>query len=368
MYDAVVVGGGFYGVVVADYLVSRRRMNAVVLIEREAGLLMRASRHNQARVHNGYHYPRSILTAMRSRINLPRFVRDFSGCVTDDCRMLYAIARRNSKVTARQFERFCAEIGASLEPVPAPLSGLFDPFFVEAVYLADEPTFNHACLEEWATSTLRKTGIETRLSSDVVAVSAEPDGSLCIELREAAGVTHLSAHYVFNCTYSRLNQLRGSFPQTITPLKHEIAEIALVEMPPELRDVGVTVMDGPFFSALPFPARGLHSLSHVRHTPHVQWRDCGEADPDLQLAAHGSPTRVTRMLRDAARFLPVIADARVVESFYEVKTVLAKNESDDGRPVLFERHAEAPGCFSILGGKIDNIYDILERLDHETFS
>jgi hypothetical protein len=40
-----------------------------------------------------------------------------------------------------------------------------------------------------------------------------------------------------------------------------------------------------------------------------------------------------------------------------------KNESDDGRPILFEKHPELPGCYSILGGKIDNIYDVLEKLD-----
>jgi hypothetical protein len=46
--------------------------------------------------------------------------------------------------------------------------------------------------------------------------------------------------------------------------------------------------------------------------------------------------------------------------------VLVKNELDDGRPILFERHAAIPGCYSILGGKLDNIYDIYARLDAET--
>ncbi len=27
-----------------------------------------------------------------------------------------------------------------------------------------------------------------------------------------------------------------------------------------------------------------------------------------------------------------------------------------------------PGCYSVLGGKIDNIYDVLEKLDAEAFS
>ena len=75
-----------------------------------------------------------------------------------------------------------------------------------------------------------------------------------------------------------------------------------------------------------------------------------------------------RMLRDATRYLPEIANTHYVTSLFEVKTVLVKNESDDGRPILFERHPMLPNCYSILGGKIDNIYDALEQLDLEKFS
>ncbi len=74
------------------------------------------------------------------------------------------------------------------------------------------------------------------------------------------------------------------------------------------------------------------------------------------------------MIRDAARYLPAITDARQVGSLFEVKTVLVKNEGDDGRPILFERHPGMHGCYSVLGGKIDNIYDVLEKLDAEAFS
>ena len=71
------------------------------------------------------------------------------------------------------------------------------------------------------------------------------------------------------------------------------------------------------------------------------------------------------MLRDVGRYLPVMKNAKYVNSLFEVKTVLMKNEGDDGRPILFEKHPELSGCYSVLGGKIDNIYDILEKLDAE---
>lgn len=127
-------------------------------------------------------------------------------------------------------------------------------------------------------------------------------------------------------------------------------------------------MDGPFFSMMPFPARGLHTLSHVRYTPHMYWSDERGIDPGKKLRSYTRETRVDRMVRDVGRYMPAVFDAEYVDSLYEVKTVLVKNEGDDGRPILFEKHADLPGCYSVLGGKIDNIYDVLEKLDAEHFS
>ena len=71
------------------------------------------------------------------------------------------------------------------------------------------------------------------------------------------------------------------------------------------------------------------------------------------------------MLRDVERYMPIMHQCKYVESLFEIKTVLAKHENDDGRPILFEKHQKLLGCYSVLGGKIDNVYDILEKLDAE---
>ena len=73
------------------------------------------------------------------------------------------------------------------------------------------------------------------------------------------------------------------------------------------------------------------------------------------------------MIRDAARYMPTIANSKHARSLFEVKTILEKNEADDGRPILFERHNDIQSVYSILGSKIDNIYDVLQRLDGEQF-
>ncbi len=364
LQDAVIIGGGFYGAAIAIYLAKQRGLKRILLVEREDALLTRASYNNQARVHNGYHYPRSFTTAYRSRVNLPRFVRDWPQAVKQDFTKLYAIPRRNSKVTARQFERFCREIGASIQPAEPALRSLFDPHLIEEVFLVEEYVFDANKLAQWAELELGEAGVKVHMETRVTEIAHGPDNMLQVVLQPKNGDEEVvSCKYVFNCTYSGLNQFKGDFPGTQTDLKHEITEMALMQVPPVLEGLGITVMDGPFFSMMPFPARGLHTLSHVRYTPHLHWNDKLGIDPYQKLDAYERATRVDRMVRDVGRYLPSVLEAKYMDSLFEVKTVLVKNEGDDGRPILFEKHHQLPGCYSILGGKIDNIYDVLEKLD-----
>lgn len=368
LQDAVVIGGGFYGAVIAAHLARERHFRRVALLERESSLMMRASYSNQARVHNGYHYPRSFTTAYRSRVNLPRFVHDWPDAVRRDFTALYAIARRNSKVTARQFERFCREIDAAVRPADEALQRLFEPALIEKAFVVEEFAFDSTVLADWARRELEECGVRVRLRTSATGIARGPYGGLIVSLRsgEDPGES-ITSRFVFNCTYSGLNQLTGAFPGTRTQLKHEITEMALVRVPPELRQLGITVMDGPFFSMMPFPPRDLHTLSHVRYTPHLQWIDRGGTDPYDRLDRFERASRFDRMIRDVSRYVPVARGTEYVDSMFEVKTVLVKNEGDDGRPILFERHAQLPGCYSVLGGKIDNVYDVLERLSAEEF-
>lgn len=365
--DAVVIGGGFYGAIISLYLKKTRGLGRVLLIEQHDALLTRASYNNQARVHNGYHYPRSFTTAFRSRVNSPRFVKDWPQAVKRDFVKLYAIARHNSKVNAKQFQRFCHEIGADIKPAGAGLKRLFEPRLIEDVFLAEEYVFDSKRLAQLADKELQVAGVEIYLSTRALAISRSPiDKSLLVATEaESGNAESFTCQYVFNCTYSGLNQFLGDFPGTQTGLKQEITEMALLQPPSVLQEIGVTVMDGPFFSMMPFPARGLHTLSHVRYTPHFSWKDEQGVDPYKRLKEFGHGTRVDRMVRDAGRYLPAVLEAKYVDSLFEVKTVLLKNEGDDGRPILFQKHEELPGCYSVMGGKIDNIYDILQVISNE---
>jgi len=364
--DAIVIGGGFYGLMIATYLREVRALPRVTVLEREPGIMRRASYNNQARIHNGYHYPRSFTTAYRSRVNLPRFVEDWPFAVVNDFPKIYAIARRSSKVTAQQFRRFSREIGASLEPAPRHLRDVFSRHLIEDVFLTQEYAFDSSKLSGLILRRLQAANVELRLATDAVGIEASGD-RLSVHWRDLENDTEgeLRSPLVFNCTYSGINRLANRIGADTVQVKHEVTEMALTRLPPEFGKIGITVMDGPFFSIMPFPARDMHTVSHVRYTPHVSWPDEPGIDPYRKLEDYPKVSRSDRMLRDISRYIPAIASAQALDSLYEVKTVLMKNESDDGRPILFQKHTDIPGYFSVLGGKIDNIYDILERLDAE---
>jgi glycine/D-amino acid oxidase-like deaminating enzyme len=361
-YDAAVIGGGFFGCMTALELSRSRR---VVLLERGDDLLRRASYHNQARVHHGYHYPRSLRTALRSRINFPRFVREFEFCIERGFDKYYGIARQFSKVTARQFHNFFTQVRAPIERAPPSVRRLFNADLVEEVFRVTEYAFDATRLREWLRQRLLEAEVEVRLNTDASRVRRHGGGQLLLTTETPRGQAELTTSEVFNCTYAQINRLLAGSGLPLIPLKQELTEMALVSLPEPLAHLGITMMCGPFFSVMPFPARGLHSLSHVRYTPHATWTEGAVAyhSAYAEMAERPQFSHFPWMVRDAARFVPLLRKCRHVDSLWEIKTILPRSEMDDSRPILFQRHHGLANLHCVLGAKIDNVFDLLEELN-----
>ena len=366
-HDTIIVGGGFFGASLALHL-TRELGQRVVLLERGPALLERASYVNQARVHNGYHYPRSLLTALRCRVNFPRFTAEYADCVVGDFEKYYAVARTFSNVTAAQFRQFCERVGAPIERAPAPIRALFDSDRVEDVFRVHELAFDARKLRGRVLADLAEARVDVRTGHEALRVAPAVDG-LEVVARASEGEVALTAARVYNCTYSRLNGLLVHSGLPPIRLKHELTEMPLVEVPAEVRGRSFTLMCGPFFSVMPFPSRGLHTLSHVRYTPHAEWADGPDRpwrDPYEVLESVERRTSFPHMIRDVARYMPCLAACRHIDSLWEVKTVLPKSEVDDSRPVLYRENSGMTGLTSLLGAKIDNVFDVLEFIDEAT--
>lgn len=362
-YSTIVIGGGFYGLSIALFLRDELGVQDIMIIEKESAMMTRASYVNQARVHNGYHYPRSVLTAFRSAVNFPRFVNDYKEAIVSNFDKYYGIARILSKVNAKQFKNFVEKIGSDIESSSPEVSNLFNPRLVEKIFKVKEYVFDAWILRDLLLQKINeKPGIIINSGEEVDRLE-EREGDILVSTSKGSYV----AKKVLNCTYSQINTLHRKSGIPLVALKHELTEMCLVEVPKSLQKFGITMMDGPFFSLIPFPSRGVHSLSHVRYTPHSSYLD-DENTPEAKYDIHKyfNSVRFTsnykKMYADVVRYMPMLKDMKYVGSIWEVKTVLRRNEGDDGRPILFKSHLGIRNYTCIMGGKVDNIYDVFDEL------
>ena len=349
-----IVGGGFYGCALGLFL--RTAGAEVHLFEASPELMNKASYANQARVHTGFHYPRSLITAAASLALHQRFIQDFKPCIDQKFAMLYAIARQDSKVGAEHFWKMFEAMDAPIREASAPDLALFDQGYIEAAFATDEWAFDSRILRQVITERMAKAGVCVHLNTPVERViDDERTKTVQVKTHQHAW----EADRAFITVYDASNDMlkRSGLPKL--PIKSERTEICLVTPPLELAAKGITVMDGPFFSCMPFPSAKMHSLTHVRYTPRVSWTETPPALPPEDTPAD---SRFAWMVRDSARYVPSLRDARYERSLYITKAVLLRNEKDDGRPIALQTNGIHHNIHTVLGGKIDNIYDLFDAI------
>jgi len=357
-YDAIIIGAGFFGVKLSLFLASQKLKVAV--IEEQGDICLRSSQNNQARIHNGYHYLRSYKTALSSHKNYARFIQDYKDCSYSSFQALYSIAK-NSFTNSVQFEDFCNRLDLPYKKIDpgSKFANFFNSDLIASSYHVDEITFDINKLRTKLREELKEKEefIDLKLKTKVNQLDSSNGQNVIVNL---SNNNKLKAKKVFNVTYAGINRLLKASSLGTIPLKYEVAELALVDVPEEFQDSGITVMDGPFFSCIPFPSKNCYSLSHVRYTPQSYWHE-SELSLDPYSTLENLKSNYIFMKKDAQRYMPILSKLKYKESLYEAKTIVSRNETDDGRPIVLKKHSD--NIYSILGTKLDNIYDLEERIE-----
>lgn len=367
--DRLVVGAGLFGLHAAAVLAGRG--SSVTVVDVDDAPMMRASLVNQARVHNGYHYPRSAYTALRSASYYQRFVADFPAAMNQRFTKVYAISATGSFTDAEHFEAFCRNVDIPARGIDP--ADLFRPGAVQAAYETEEYSFDAPALRAALLDRIARApgDVQLLLGDEVVEAGRDGDSWLVTTRRGAA----VRAGGVVNATYAGTNAVLATFGFAALPLKYELCEVALVDSP-QHAGVGITVMDGPFFSLMPFGHSGRHSLTAVDYTPRLTSTEAVPAFPCQDLNPRCSPAALDncglcpvrpvsafpQMMALAGRYLAQPEGVRLVEGVHSVKTVLRTSEVDDARPTLVRVHSASPLFVSLFSGKINTIYDLEEVL------
>ena len=342
-----IIGGGFFGLTAALHLA--KKGCKVSVYERNLKAMQEASLFNQARVHGGYHYPRSLKTAARCRANYARFLQDFQGAIFDDFVSIYAIAS-DSQVNYHKFNRLMEMIGAPIERLSGPLAKEFNESLISQVFKIEEVAFNSEILLKLTLEQLSALKVDIHFNTEITRVeNINFQGRAGVKIQTQNGEA-IESDYAILATYG-LDILSSDYDFNENYL-YEVCELIRVQVPKFIKNCAITVMDGPYWSLTPWPAFEAHVLTHVRHTPHARFNKYLDA---REFLGETLTTRTEVMLRDASRFMPRIAECQVLGSEYTIKTILKKRDFDDSRPIYVQKENR---ILSVLGSKIDNIYDL----------
>lgn len=372
-FDTIIIGGGIFGVYSALYLAKRGQR--VCLIEKESELLQKASIVNQARLHSGYHYPRSVATARMSDDNKARFTSEHQPFINFQFKKYYAIDRFGSFTDGQQFERFCDYIGIPCERVCD--HPLFNFHRIEALYATTEYSFDPILIASYYKKKITEEKNITVLKSTRVLSAETVAGKWSVNVQSLeSGIWHLTSDQAINATYSGSNSINQIFGVPEINLTHEISEIAFVTSP-QLKNIGLTVMDGPFGSLMPYGLSGLLSLSSVAYTHHKVSNqnfptfDCQNLNtncrPDFPANCNPCfakpPSAHRKMLAQMKQYFSEDIDFQYFSSYFTIKSKLKASHIDDGRPTEIALLHENPPFYCIFAGKINSIYEI-EKIVH----
>lgn len=373
-YDRIIIGAGFYGLYSALYCGGVRKEKILVL-ECDQAPFRRATYINQARVHQGYHYPRSLSTAMKSAGYFRRFNEDYEFCINKSFDKIYATSNKYSWTDGIQFYEFCKAADIPCEQLHP--NKFFKNDMCDGVFLTREYTYDAMILKDYFIDKIQNLkNVEVRYGINISAITKTEDLYI---VQDKEGIEYAAA-FLLNATYAGVNQILNMIGYEKFGIKYELCEIILCNVNDMLKRYGFTVMDGPFFSIMPFGKTGLHSLTSVTFTPHTTSYDavptflCQEnSKGHCSVARLGNCNDCPAKPKTAFPYMANLARKYLKEeycftyhsSLFSMKPILMSSEIDDSRPTVIRTFSKNPTFVGVLSGKINTVYDLDEVFDNE---
>lgn len=373
MYDKIIIGAGLYGLYSA--LMCGKKGQSILVLECDSEPFKRATYINQARVHQGYHYPRSISTAMKSAGYFERFNKDFDFCINREFNKVYATSANYSWSDGEQFKNFCKAANIPCEELHP--ERFFKKGMCDGAFMTREYTYDAKILRDYYLENLAPLkNVEIKYNVMIEDVQKLQDTYL---IRDAEKQEYETG-FLLNATYAGTNQILDMLGYEKFGIKYELCEIILCDVNELLNEYGFTVMDGPFFSIMPFGKTGLHSLTSVTFTPHTTSYDpvptfaCQEKSGGYCSTKHlgncnecpAKPvTAFPYMANLARKYLKDDYEFQYKESLFSMKPILMSSEIDDSRPTVIRTYSTNPTCVGVLSGKINTVYDLDEVLNND---
>lgn len=316
---ALVIGGGIFGVCAAIEL-ARSGVEAH-LIEQNNKLMQGATSVNQNRFHLGYHYPRSVATAKQCLEGAPSFKEYFGSALIGLKENYYAIGKNGSRVNFEQYINFCESLSLPCQ-VKYPSEQILRSSEVSGCIAVDEQIINLSKMQSLAEKLLKDSGVKVHLNKKF----KESDKK--------------NFSFVVNATYSNLDHVNRILKLPVRKFRYDVCNVAVLNLPKQMMGIGVTIMDGEFYSVLPYGKTPYHLL----------WSVKGSAIRSVSIYPPQNSSKNIANFKDDT-YIPLLKGAELVDVLRVVKILRPDVELSDER--VSDLIDYGNGYFAILSAKLN---------------
>ena len=170
--------------------------------------------------------------------------------------LFFFIADNNSLTNVNEYLIFCEKLGVPYKKInskdlPIKLEG------VEKWIACNEVVYDCEILREIVKENIKKNDIDISLNSMVEGISKN-DNFFTLKISSGEEV---NADVVINATYGASNYLTEQLGILVPERLYEYTAVPIIEL--DIDRIGITIMDGPFLTILPFGKTNKFLLYHV---------------------------------------------------------------------------------------------------------
>lgn len=309
-----IIGSGFFGVTTALIL---SKKHSIDLYEKKNSILNGASRANQMRFHQGYHYPRSIQTLNEVKKFNKSFLDFYGNDVLGTTNNYYAISNINSKTNFQQFIKFLKKNKLYYRITKNQnFSSL-----VSKPILSDEKNLNYFKIKKRILTKLKDSKVNLKLNKKFQKKNLENYDKVIIACYDQNNLV--------------LKNL-GLKPKK--KYKYELVEKIIIKLPKKFKKESFMVLDGKFVSLDPYLGSNYHLLSDVKNSKleiienyYPSFKSFKKKFINRGIIKNRKVSKFFSFIKNCQNYLPFLKSAKYIGSFFVVRTLEMNKEKTDER-------------------------------------
>lgn len=344
-----VIGGGIFGLTAAIYL--SRFSSEIKIFDKSNTILNGATQFNHNRHHFGYHYPRSLDTALQCINAKKDFDRFYRNSVDYSFKNFYAISKINSKISYKKFENFCKKASLNFKNIETP-KNIFNPDLISKCYIVNEGVYNFNKIKSIISNRIKK--YKNIKLINKVKVVGYVDQSKTIEYLQSNKLIKENFDLIINATYESIND---HILKDKIDMEYNLQEMCKLKIKSE--KFGSTILDGEFPSILPIAnKKNEYLFAHVKYSQLLKIRS---KKIPKKIFNKNIPSQIKNTFENSKKFMKILENAKLIGSFRVIRAVNVDKESDSRKSEIITHRN---GNLSIFSGKIITVEKIGKEISN----